>query len=173
MKLATVRILLALLISFLAGCYPNQTSFFSSASSPGKEILINNEQYDRPHVILGPVEYTLRKNTSLFVNQIELRNQAIDLLKQSAYARYGQKVDAIEAVKVSESNVADRLNQTQNVTQVKGIAIAFLSETKPYVKSKNRAKTARSPARKTKPSNGVANKENSEDITITPSEILK
>jgi hypothetical protein len=173
MKLAIVRILLTLLMSSLGGCYPNQTSIFSSPSSPGKEILINNEQYDKPHVILGPVEYTLRKNTSLFVDQIELRNQAIDLLKQSAFARFGQKVDAIEDVKVKESNAADSLNQTQSVTQVKGIAIAFLPETKPYVKSKSRTKSVKNPARKSKPSNGVANKENAEDITITPSEILK
>jgi hypothetical protein len=173
MKLAIVRILLTLLMSSLGGCYPNQTSIFSSPSSPGKEILINNEQYDKPHVILGPVEYTLRKNTSLFVDQIELRNQAIDLLKQSAFARFGQKVDAIEDVKVTENNTTDRLNQIQNVTQVKGVAIAFLPESRDSVKSKNRAKSVRSPVRRGKPSNSVVHKENSEDITITPSEILK
>jgi hypothetical protein len=173
MKKAFIRIQLILLGFGLVGCYPNQTSMFSSAPSPGKGILINNERYYKPHVTLGPVEYTLRKNASLFEDQIELRNQAIDLLKQTALARFGQQVDAIEDVKVTESNSADGLNQKLNVTNVKGIAIAFVPEAGDSVKSKNRAKSVRSPVRRGKPSNSVVHKENSEDVTITPSEILK
>lgn len=169
MKKVVLRLQLLLILS-LAGCYSNQISWFSSANSPGKEILINNEQYYKPRIVLGPVEYTLQKNTSFFEDQIEMRNQAIDLLKQSAFARYGQQVDAIEEVKVTENKTVDSSNQTQNVTHVKGVAVAFLPEAKPYEKPKARPKPVKNPGRKTKP---TLHKEKAEDITITPSEILK
>lgn len=162
------------LLFALAGCYSSQTSWFSSPNSPGKEILINNERYYKPRVVLGPVSYTLRKNTTLLNDQLELRNQAIDLLKQTAYARYGQQVDAIEELKVTEKKADVSSVSTQNVTHVEGTAVAFLPENKAYTKPKSRVKTVKSPVRKPKPSSNVINqKEKSEDITITPSEILK
>ncbi|MBM4208534.1 MAG: hypothetical protein FJ190_11190 [Gammaproteobacteria bacterium] len=104
---------------------------------------------------------------------MELRNQAIDLLKQTAFARFGRQVDAIEELKVTEKK-AEGGSVTQNVTHVQGTAVAFLPENRSYVKPRPRVKTVKTPVRKPKPaSHVVQNKEKSEDITITPSEILK
>ncbi len=167
---AVIRILLLSLVLATAGCYPNRTSIFSGTPKVSKEVLINNERYKKPYAILGPVEYTLRKNTSLFVDQLDLREEAIEFLKQEALARYGQSVDAIVDIQVIENslqNVKDKLN----VTHVKGTAIAFWPEHKAYTRPRVRPKPAKTIVRKTRPQ--PIRKESPPDVTITPSEILK
>lgn len=175
MKPAVIRILLLILVLITAGCYPNRPSIFSSTPKASKEVLINNERYQKPYAILGPVEYTLRKNTSLFTSQLDLREEAIESLKIEALARYGQSVDAIVDVQVVENtlqNVKDKLN----VTHVKGTAIAFWPETdKPRAKPRPRAKTPKYyPSRKPKPVIIYPRREPPpKEIIITPSEVLK
>lgn len=170
MKQAVIRIQLLLVVLMAAGCYPNRGSIFSNTPASTKEILINNERYDKPFVVLGPVEYTLKKNTTLFVDQIDLREQAIDSLKQTALARYGQRVDAIVDVQVVENSL-EGVEDKLNVTHVKGTAIAFLPAYKAYKKPKSRPKPIKNIVRKTRPP--LVRKESPSDVTITPSEILK
>lgn len=174
MKLAVIRLFLILHVLVTAACYPTPPSIFSSSPKASKEVLINNERYNKPFAILGPVEYTLRKNTSLFVSQLDLREEAIESLKVEALARYGQSVDAIVDVQVIENNLLDNKDKV-NVTHVKGTAIAFWPQTtKPYVRPKPRAKAPRSyPLRKPKPSIATPRSEPPKNIVITPSEVLK
>jgi len=100
----------------------------------------------------------------MFVDQIELRNQAIALLKQEALARYGDKVDAIIDTQVQESTI-EGYDNPLSVTHVQGIAIAFDPEKKTIARRsiKRKAKSPKSTLRETQP----------QEIEITPSEILK
>lgn len=182
MNPAVIRLLLLMLVIATAGCHPSRTSIFSSTPKASKEVLINNERYKRPYAVLGPVEYTLKKNTSFFTSQLDLREEAIESLKIEALARYGQTVDAIVDVQVMENswqNNGDKLN----VTHVKGIAIAFWPVTdKPYLRPKPRPKAPKYyPVRKPRPAPPppppvVAPRKSpppQNKIIITPSEILK
>ncbi|WP_411727903.1 hypothetical protein, partial [Methyloglobulus sp.] len=121
---------------------------------------------NKPYIALGPIEYTLKWYDYFFVGQVELRNQAVDYLKQEALARYGDQVDAIIDVEVEES-----LEKGSNVTHVREIAISFKHETKhkaePSKKGRHKAKSAKNTLRKTKPRSKPQERE------ITPSEILK
>ena len=167
MKYAATRILLVFFAALVASSCSNIT--YKPASiitdqttlpNPSKEILINNGRYKRPYAILGSIEYTLKRYASIFVGQIELRNQAIALLKQEAFAKYGDQVDAIIKVKVEEST-GEGYDAPLSVTHVRGIAVSF----KP--KTKHKAKSAKNTLRKTKPNSKPQERE------ITPSEILK
>ena len=175
MKLAVTKIvLLFLAVAITIGCSSNlftPSSLPNNASYPGKEILINNERYDKPYETLGAIEYTLKKNTSIFVNQIELRNLAIANLKQAAKAKYGDKVDAIVDFKVVE-NTQENYDEKLSITHVQGTAIAFLPEIKPIAKQKAKYK-AKPPNSKSKPHKGGVDKNQTEEIEITPSELLK
>ena len=156
-------------ILVVAGC--NNSPFipyFGNQNYPGKEIQVNDGRFDKPYEILGPVEYTLRKNTSIFVSQIELRNQAVEYLKQEALARYGERVDAIIDFVVKES-AAENNDERLSSTHVQGLAIAFLPEMKHT--SRHKPKYKPKVTSKIKPSKGDSNK--AEDIEITPSELLK
>lgn len=173
MKQAVLRLLYIFLISFLVtGCESGlfqQSPFFSSRFQPTKQVLINNGRYDKPYEILGPVSYKLTKNTSVFVDQLELRNEAIDSLKQEAIARYGSAVDAIVDVKVNENLVQG--NVEENVTLVQGLAIAFIPSAKSNTKPKPKARPKTKSTAKPKPIYHLEPKPR--DINITPSEILK
>jgi hypothetical protein len=175
MKLAVTRIVPIFLVTVIfIGCSNNFFTTSSSTSNPaysGKEILINNERYDKPYETLGPVEYTLKKDTSIFVTQIELRNLAIDNLKQEAKAKYGDEVDAIVDFKVVE-NSQESYDAKLSIIHVQGIAIAFIPEIKPIAKHKPKYK-AKSTSSRAKSSKGGNSKNQTEDIEITPSELLK
>ncbi|WP_411726039.1 hypothetical protein, partial [Methyloglobulus sp.] len=49
---------------------------------PPKGILIIEGRVNKPYIALGPIEYTLKWYDYFFVGQVELRNQAVDYLKQ-------------------------------------------------------------------------------------------
>lgn len=175
MKLAVLRtyfVFLAILLN--TGCSNNDffvsSPFSTNPSYPTKEILINNGRYDKPYETLAPIEYTLKKQTSFFVDQLELRNQAIDYLKQAALARYGNKVDAIVDVKVEE-NTEDNFDGKLSITHVQGVAIAFIPEAKTI--NKNKAKSSKNIPSRIKSTKNGSNKSQTEDIEITPSELLK
>ncbi len=175
MKQAVIRLQLLLLSLAAVGCstdFFNRPSIFSDTPTSVKEILINNERYDKPHDILGPVQYTLRKDASLFVDQVDLRSQAIDYLKLEALARYGKKADAIENVQVQE-NTVEGANGKLSITQVKGIAVSFLPEPRVYSKPRSRSRSAKNPVYKYRPPLVHKDKHPPSDVTITPSEILK
>jgi hypothetical protein len=171
MNYSVTRILLNFFgILLIVGCSYNP--FSSSSIFPGqttapyssKEIPVTVGRYDEPYITLGPIEYTLKKYTSFFVDQVDLRNQAIGFLKQEALARYGDKVDAIIDLEVHEST-EDGYDGALNVTHTQGIAIAF----KPEIKSISKRKTKH----KTKSSKNTSRKYKQEEVEITPSEILK
>ncbi len=180
-----------------AGCA--DTNNFPLISSnhplPAEEILISNEEFDKPHRILGPVQYTLRSRPSLFTSQLEFREQAIDLLKQQTYAKYGDSVDAIIDTKVEESTIEDADGKL-NIVNIQGVAISFIQPASKQEKSSTKSQTKRKQksakkiliVKKTKPVKKVTDKPvprqhgksvvkntepKSEEITITPSEILK
>ena len=140
-------------------------SIFTDQANPTKEILINDGRFDRPYIMLGQVEYTLKGYTSIFVNQIDLRNQAIDFFKKEALAKYGDNVDAIIDTKVQEST-EQGYDGTLSVTHLQGVAISFKPDKKTISKQKHRTKRkAKNTFQKTNPQE--------QEIEITPSEILK
>lgn len=170
MNCAATRILLVffsavLVISCSENPFTHSPIFTNDTAFPNasKEILVSDSRFDRPYTILGPIETTQKKYTSIFVDQIELRNQAITLLKQQALAKYGDKVDAIIDTQVREST--EGYDEPLSVTHVQGIAIAFDPEKKtlPRKSVKRKVKSPKGALRETQP----------QEIEITPSEILK
>jgi hypothetical protein len=182
MKYAGIKMLFVIFSILLAvSCRNNpskETASVATRQTPlpnppsPKEILINDDRYDKPYTILGPIEYTLKRNTSTFVNQIELRNQAIDFLKQNALARYGNKVDAIMKVNVQEIIQKSYVNPL-SITHIQGIAISFKPEYSPKHKTKHKAKSSKNKFSKAKWIKGTSRKTKSDKIKITPSELLK
>lgn len=178
-------------VLFLSGCADNQLSSVlttSNPSTPAEEILINNQQFNKPYRILGPVAYTLKSRSSLFSSQLDFREQAIDLLKQQTYAKYGDEVDAIIDTRVEESTTEDRDGKL-NVTHIEGVAITFLADKSEQSKAtpksaiKRKHKSARKilVIKKIKPvkkmperiADRPVKKPKVEDIEISPTEILK
>jgi hypothetical protein len=181
MKHADTRAIFILLSTLLVvGCNNNPfttSSIFTDQTStpyPSKEILINNGSFNKPYIVLGPVEYTLKRYISIFVDQVALRNQAIAFLKQEALSSYGGKVDAISDLVVEESTEEGYDGQL-SVTYVKGIAIAFKPEgNAANHKSKHKTKSSKkNTSRKAKPSKNASRKVESKERKITQSEILK
>jgi hypothetical protein len=170
LKLATIRIFLIFLMPlFTISCSYDMfapDSEVAELTPQAKEILINNGRYDKPFETLGSVEYSLKTSASTPVNQQELRNQAVAFLKQTALAKYSEKVDAIVDVKVVESTEENYTGKL-SIIDVSGIAVAFIPEATPATKQKIKSKA--------KPSKNLAHKPKikSEEIEITPSEILK
>lgn len=171
MNYSVTRILLIFFgILLVVACNSNpfapSSIFTDQTAAPylSKEIPVTVGQYKQAYVTLGSVDYALKKYTSFFVNQVDLRNQAIGFLKQEALARYGDKVDAIIDLEVHEST-EDGYDGALNVTNTQGIAIAF----KPEIKSISKRKTKQ----KAKPSKNTSRKHKQEEVEITPSEILK
>jgi hypothetical protein len=183
MKYVVSRIFFVLFVAlFVVSCGNNpfapSAAIFtdrSVSSYPTKEILITEGDADSPYTTLGPIEYTLISDFSIFAGQADLRNQAIDYLKQKAKATYGNRVDAIIDIEFQENTEEGYFGPSN--TSVKGIAIAFKSGAKALAKPKtkhkaksskhntSKAKSVSNAARKTKP--------NSQEPEITPSEILK
>ncbi|MEQ1557919.1 MAG: hypothetical protein ABL933_03130 [Methyloglobulus sp.] len=141
------------------------------ASTPAKEILINNGRFDKPYTSLGQIEYTLKSPTP--ADQSELRSQAIDSLKKEAFLRYGEKVDAIIDTKVQES-----LESGENpvaVTSVQGTAVSFAPEKEKLEKRKSTRKVhhKKHKAKKTAWKKQSVKKVTTEQTKITPTEMLK
>jgi hypothetical protein len=178
---ATTRMFFVLFATLLVvSCSNNpfmQSSIFNDQKNPPnstKEILINDGRYDRPYVILGQIEYTLKRYIPVFDNKIELRAQALDLLKKEALSKYGDKVDAIIDTNIQEST-EEGYDAPLSVTHVQGVAVSFISETKTPVKQriKQKTKPPRNSSHNPKPSKNTLSKPKSQEIEITPSEILK
>ena len=153
-------------------------SIFTDPSTPPyptKEILITEGGVDSPYTTLGSVEYTLSSDLSIFADQTELRYQAIDYLKQKAWNRYGNRVDAIIGIEFQESTEEGYFGSS--ITSVKGIAIAFKSGAKANAKpkKKHKAKASKNNLSKSKSSNNTSRKTkpDPQEPEITPSEILK
>jgi hypothetical protein len=183
MKYIVSRIFLVLFVAlFVVSCGNNpfapSASIFTDPSTPPyptQEILITEGGVDSPYTTLGPIEYTLKSDLSIFADQTDLRYQAIDYLKQNAQNRYGDRVDAIIGIEFQESTEGGYFGSS--ITSVKGIAIAFKSGAKALAKPKtkhksksskrntNKAKSANNASRKAKP--------DPQEPEITPSEILK
>lgn len=183
MKYVVSRIFLVLFVAlFVVSCSnnpfaPSASIFTDPATSPypTKGILIIEGDSDSPYITLGPIEYTLISDLSIFAGQTDLRNQAIDYMKQKARNRYGNRVDAIIGIEFQESTEDGYF--APSITSVKGIAIAFKSEEKALAKpkTKHRAKSSRHNTSKAKSANNASRKTkpNSQEPEITPSEILK
>lgn len=180
---AISRLLIFLVVLLTTGCddeFHTPPVLSSDGPKLTKEILINNGRYEKPYETLGPIKYTLKKHSSSDTSQIELRNQAIAILKLKALAKYGDKVDAIIYIDIVESTEEELIGKL-NVVQIQGIAIAFIPEIKtiPKHKPKNKAKTTTtSPTttNKIKPAKsekGEARKTQPKELEITPSELLK
>ncbi|NOS75476.1 MAG: hypothetical protein HOP36_13300, partial [Methyloglobulus sp.] len=111
MKYAVSRIFFVLFVALCAvSCgnnsfAPSASIFTDPSTQPylTKEILITEGGVDSPYATLGPIEYTLSSDFSIFADQTDLRYQAIDYLKQKAWNRYGNKVDAIIGIEFQES----------------------------------------------------------------------
>ncbi len=178
MNCAATRILLVffsavLLISCSENPFTHSPIFTGETRlpNPPKEILVSDSRFDRPYTMLGPIEITQKKYSSVFTDKIELRKQAIAMLKQEALARYGNKVDAIIDTQVTE-NTLTGYDDAMSVTHVQGIAIAFDTEKKPTARRSIKRKVS-SPTHKAKSSRNTARETRPRDIEITPSEILK
>lgn len=181
MKLAVLRIAIVLSVVIAPNGCSNYISMPSSALTnqpqPTKEILISYGRYDKPYEILGAIEYTL-KNNSTPDDQNKFWDQAIEFLKLEALKKYGNKVDAIVDVEIVEST-EDINGENVNIILAKGVAIAFNSGIKPTVKHKVRYRVRHKPkstkptSSKIKPAKKTPSKTQTEDIEITPSELLK
>jgi hypothetical protein len=182
MKLAVVRIILVILAAIATiGCsnyFTAPPSEFSQQSLPAKEILVSYGRYDKPYETLGPIEYILKNASIPDDRQNELWDQAIELLKQEALKKYGDKVDAIVDVEIIESS--EEINgKNFNIILAKGVAIAFSSGIKPTSKHKikykvrHKPKSSKSTSSKIKPAKKAPSKIQTEEIEITPSELLK
>lgn len=183
MKYVVSRIFFVLFVAlFVVSCGNNpfapSASIFtdqSVSSYPTKEILITEGGVDSPYTTLGPIEYTLISDLSIFAVQADLRNQAIDYLKQKARNRYGNVVDAIIGIEFQESTEEGYF--APSITSVKGIAIAFKSGAKANAKpkTKHKAKSSKHNKSKAKSANNASRKTKSDpqEPEITPSEILK
>ncbi|MBK8816732.1 MAG: hypothetical protein IPN42_15045 [Methylococcaceae bacterium] len=187
MKFDVVRFIFVL-IGVLNGASCSNDAFtpgsiFSDQSQtqyPTKQLFVTESGISSPFTTLGPVEYTLRSDLSLFSNQSDLRNQAIENLKQIALERYGSSVDAIINIEFQESGDQEGYF-SPNFTYARGIAIAYKSGTKSksYSKSKrkHKAKSSKSIGNKTKIPNSSKHKTDSaevdEELEISPSELLK
>lgn len=182
MKHTPANIIFPLFALFVTGCADTgiwRNIGYSEPPPPAEEILISNEQFNKPYRILGPVEYTLKTRPSIFSSRLGVREQAIDLLKQQTYAKYGDDVDAIIDTRVEENTVND-YNGQLNITHIEGLAISFLPETtkqgKSAGKSGGRSKKSAKKIlviKKTKPSKRASGKSDTGEIEITPEEILK
>jgi hypothetical protein len=139
-----------------------------------KEILVSDSRFDKLYTILGPIEIIQKNYMAPSVDQIQLRNQAITLLKQEAYAKYGDKVDGIIDTQVQESTLKD-YDGPIKVTRIHGVAVAFNTEIKSIAKRivKHKAASSKIPSRKAKSSRNSLRESQQEDIEITPAEILK
>jgi hypothetical protein len=139
-----------------------------------QEILVSDSRFDRPYTILGSIETTQKNYITPSVDPIQLRNQAITLLKQEAYSRYGDKVNGIIDTQVQESTLKD-YDGPIKVTRIRGVAVAFNPEIKPIAKRivKRKATVPKITSRKVRPSKNTVRESQPEDIEITPSEILK
>ncbi len=200
MKLFIAIIFFTSFGALFVGC-ANTNSLTSGLTTnpplPAEEILIDNEEFKKPHRVLGPVQYTLKAKPSLFTNQLDLREQAIDILKQQTYAKYGDEVDAITDTKVEESTSTDAEGKV-SIVNIQGVAISFLDEPveqsreklndKAYTKRRHKSAKKILILRKEKqskypkktmdrpganPPEKAATQKKEEDIEITPSEILK
>ncbi|MEQ1740125.1 MAG: hypothetical protein ABL884_09465 [Methyloglobulus sp.] len=183
MKYVVSRIFFVLFVALLVvSCGNNpfapSASIFTDPSTPPystQEILITEGGVDSPYTTLGPIEYTLKSDLSIFAGQTDLRYQAIDYLKQNARNRYGDGVDAIIGIEFQESIEEGYFGSS--ITSVKGIAIAFKSGTKANAKpkTKHKAKSSKHNISKAKSANNTSRKTkpNSQEPEITPSEILK
>jgi hypothetical protein len=183
MKSPNKKVFFSFFALLIAGCadtgmWPNLGH--SEPPPPAEEILISNEQFNKPYKILGPVEYTLKTRPTIFSSQIGIREQAIDLLKQQTYARFGDDVDAIIDTRVVENTINDS-NGRLSITHIEGLAISFLGETtrlgKPAAKKSGRGKNKSAKkiliVNKGKATKKSTGKSGAEEIEITPEEILK
>lgn len=149
----------------------------TTSPHPAQEILINDDRFDKPYILLGQIEYTLKRYTPILVNQRVLRGEAIKYLKKEALVKYGDKVDAIIDTKVQERTEKGH-NVPLSITHVQGIAISFKPE-EPEEKTfarhgtKRKAKSLKNTFRQSKPSKSTLSRPKSHEIIITPSEILK
>lgn len=178
------------IILTVAGCADTVMSpsalFKSPAQTPrpAEEILINNSDFNKPYKILGPVQYTLKSQVSLFSDQIELREKAIDLLKNQTYALYGDEVDAIIDTKVEEST-ADNIEGKFSIIRIQGVAVSFEDEANQSEKTavkrvyKRKHKSAKKIilVRKAKPAKKTVErpveKPKIEEVEVSPAEMLK
>jgi hypothetical protein len=105
MKLIVVRIFVILSITFqLSGCGSNKNakpatdpiaSNEMALPEPTKEILVTEGDINKKYMILGEIKYKSDKGSSVYSNQIEARKHAKENLKKAAFAKYGNKLDAI------------------------------------------------------------------------------
>jgi hypothetical protein len=184
------RVLFCLGILTAAGCVETDMSpsaLFKSpvqTPRPAEEILINNSDFNKPYKILGPVQYTLKSPVSLFSDQIELREKAIDFLKNQTYAQFGDDVDAIIDTKVEEST-ADNIEGKFNIIRIQGVAVSFEDEVNQSGKTtvkrvfKRKHKSAKKIilVRKAKPAKKLveksAEKPRIQEVEVSPTEMLK
>lgn len=186
MKYSTTRIILIFFVALVASsCNSDPFSSFSIFTeqatlpySPKEILIIEGRDNNKPYITLGPIDYTLKWYTTFFVDQAELRNQAIDSLKQEALAKYGDQVDAIIDVEMEE-NTEGNYYAPLSITHARGIAIAFNPGRKPLTKPKSKHKAAPSKkgTHKAKPAKNTLRKTKTrskpQEREITPSEILK
>jgi hypothetical protein len=146
----------------------------AAPSPPSKLILVTNGPINKPYIKLGLVEYTLKRYTSVLVSQNDLRNQAIEALKQEALDKFGDRVDVIMNIKIEESTEGG-YDAPLSVTYVRGTAVAFDPGAKKVTKhrTKHKGKSAKNTSRKTKPSKNAVRKAEPAEREITQSEILK
>jgi hypothetical protein len=162
----------------------------STQATPAEEIRINNANFNKPYKILGPVEYTLKNRPSLFTSQLDLREQAIEHLKQQTFARYGDEVDAIIDTRVEENTITDHEGNL-SIVHIEGVAISFISgeagadkaSGKSFAKRKHTTAKKIMVLKKTKPvkklPGGAFEKPaktkpaEEDEIEISPQEILK
>ena len=182
MKYSSTRILLVLFAALVVSSCSNNpfssSSIFTDQATlpyPPKEILIIEGRVNKPYIALGPIKYTCKWYDYFFVGQIELRNLAVDYLKQEALAKYGDQVDAIIDVEVEAI-----LEKGSNVTHARGIAVSFKppgTKTLAKPKAKHKAESSKSRPHKAKPAKNTLRKtkprSKPQEREITPSEILK
>jgi hypothetical protein len=167
----------------IVGCSNDPNAPFSifpsqqTTTSPAKEIYVSEDDISNPYVVLGSVKYTLRSDFPIFSNQADLRNRAIENLKQEAVTRYGNDVDAIINLVFQESPEQDSYF-SPNIIYIRGTAIAYKPGTKTYSKPKrkHKVKVSKNTSSKAKSSPKTLRKpvpERQDEPEITPSEMLK
>ncbi len=104
----------------------------SSLPTPTKDILVIEGDLNKEYTILGQVEAVPNKGKSIYSNQIDANNQAKEFLKKAAFAKYGEKVDAIINYRVLRSikggfwgAFVTAYGATNLATQAEGIAVSF------------------------------------------------
>lgn len=139
-----VLLLLICAVVGFSGCAARQPASAPAATNtellvPTKEILVTDGDLNKAYEILGPVEYTLQ-GKSMYSTMTtldggaspEVTREAKEMLRRTAFTKYGDKADAVINTKISGGYsggffgaFAGAYGARTGVVHAEGIAISF------------------------------------------------